>query len=179
PEARDDTRLLDRARFAAWEGDFEGALRRANEIERRARGRAPSAPRSDAGGLIAEISFETGRDPRAAEAAEEVAPSGSVGLREAQEGHALLQAGDAARAAPLLEAAAASCQGLEHPFVNVRAHLWLGQARERLGDAAGACAAYAAVTRRWGGARPASTTASEAKRRQRALGCPDATRAPD
>ncbi|WP_394834544.1 protein kinase [Pendulispora rubella] len=94
-----------------------------------------------------------------------------VGLLEAYEGHLALEAGDHARAVTLLQTAAKSCQGLDQPFANARAHLWLGLAKERTGDAPGACAAYAVVLDRWGAAKPPSISAREATQRSRALGC--------
>ncbi|WP_394823936.1 protein kinase domain-containing protein [Pendulispora albinea] len=92
-------------------------------------------------------------------------------LSDILEGHAALMAGEYAQAIQLLEPATKSCDDLEEPFASTRGHLWLGRAREGLGDRAGACAAYADVVKRWGDAKPRSSTAEEAKRRQRALGC--------
>ena len=51
---------------------------------------------------------------------------------------------------------------LEFPFDYVRAHLLLGQAREALGDTAGACSAYQA--------RPRSLGAGEAAQRDGGAG---------
>ncbi|WP_394821384.1 protein kinase domain-containing protein [Pendulispora albinea] len=93
------------------------------------------------------------------------------GFMEAYEGRLRLYANDARAAVPLLEAAAQSCNSLDFPFLNVRSHLWLGMAKEKLADVAGACAAYGFVIDRWGAARPESVTARDAKRRSRALGC--------
>ncbi|HWL87221.1 MAG TPA: tetratricopeptide repeat protein, partial [Polyangiaceae bacterium] len=94
-----------------------------------------------------------------------------IGIPEAYEGRILLRAGQFARAAPLLENSAQSCQGLDAPFLNVRTRLWLGVAREGLGDHDGACSAYRSVVDQWGNAKPSSVTAAEAARRSRALGC--------
>jgi serine/threonine-protein kinase len=72
---------------------------------------------------------------------------------------------------PFLERAAASCLALELPVDHVRAHLWLGQAREATGDVPGACKAYAVVLQRWGAAKPRSVTADAARARMRTLRC--------
>lgn len=93
------------------------------------------------------------------------------GLIDAYEGRLRLASGDAARAAPLLSAAARSCQGLDEPFLNTRSYLWLGLASEELGHRREACEAYAVVERRWGESAPRSVTVTEAARRGRALGC--------
>ncbi|WP_394841003.1 protein kinase [Pendulispora brunnea] len=94
-----------------------------------------------------------------------------VGVLDTFAGHIFLQAGNPARALPLLENGARACQSLEYPFVNVRAHLWLGMAKEKLGETAAACTAYRFVVDRWGHATPRSVTAIEAERRMRALAC--------
>ncbi|HWL89679.1 MAG TPA: hypothetical protein VNO21_27940, partial [Polyangiaceae bacterium] len=94
-----------------------------------------------------------------------------IGVLDAYAGRIFLYAGDPARAAPLLESGARACQSIYYPFVNVRAHLWLGMAKEKLGDTAGACSAYRFVVDRWGHATPRSVTAGEAARRLRALDC--------
>jgi len=94
-----------------------------------------------------------------------------IGLLDAYAGRIHLQAGDAAGAAPLLEKSANACQGFNYPFLNVRTHLWLGMAKEKLGDTDAACAAYQFVLDRWGHAKPPSVTAREAERRSRALAC--------
>ncbi|WP_394844999.1 serine/threonine-protein kinase [Pendulispora brunnea] len=94
-----------------------------------------------------------------------------VGLLDAYEGHLYLEAGENARALESLQTAAKSCQGLDQPFANVRAHLWLGLAKERTGDVPGACAAYRVVLDRWGAAKPPSLSAREAAQRSRTLGC--------
>ncbi|HWL87906.1 MAG TPA: protein kinase, partial [Polyangiaceae bacterium] len=97
--------------------------------------------------------------------------SSNFGVLEAYEGRLHLYAGDAAKAVPLLEKATRSCPDLEHAALHVQAHLWLGLAREKVGDRAGACDAYRGVLQRWGKAKPPSVTAQEADRRSRALGC--------
>ncbi|WP_394829726.1 protein kinase domain-containing protein [Pendulispora albinea] len=86
-------------------------------------------------------------------------------------GRVALGAGDYARAIEWLEPAAKSCMSFEQPFANTRSHLWLGDAKERSGDKAGACEAYRVVVQRWGNAKPSSKTAEEARRRARAMGC--------
>jgi serine/threonine-protein kinase len=64
------------------------------------------------------------------------------------------------------------CFGLEEPFTTVRSHLWLGEAIEASGGAAkDACDEYAFVVARWGGAKPRSVSADEARAHARALGC--------
>jgi eukaryotic-like serine/threonine-protein kinase len=50
--------------------------------------------------------------------------------------------------------------------------LFLGMALEATGDAETACAAYAEVVARWGGAKPRSLTAESARRHEQALRCP-------
>ncbi|WXA79760.1 protein kinase [Pendulispora rubella] len=94
-----------------------------------------------------------------------------VGVLDAYAGHIYLQAGDPARALPLLESGTRACQSIEYPFLNVRAHLWLGMAKEKLGESAAACTAYRFVVDRWGHATPRSVTALEAGRRMHALAC--------
>ncbi|WP_394828198.1 protein kinase domain-containing protein [Pendulispora albinea] len=90
---------------------------------------------------------------------------------DAYEGRLRLAAGENARAATLLESAARACQSLDFPFLNVRAHLWLGMAKEELGDVEAACGAYRFVLERWGRSKPASVSAREAERRARILSC--------
>ncbi|WXA90080.1 protein kinase [Pendulispora brunnea] len=94
-----------------------------------------------------------------------------VGVLDAYAGHIYLQAGDIAHAMPFLERGAHACQGFDYPFLKTRAHLWLGMAKEKLGDTDAACSAYRAVLDRWGHATPRSVTAREAERRSHALGC--------
>jgi len=93
------------------------------------------------------------------------------GLLQAHEGRLRLASGDAVHAAPLLDAAARSCEGLEQPFLNTRAHLWAGLASEKLGKNRDACEHYEVVMHRWGKAIPRSVTAAEAAKRRHALGC--------
>ncbi|WP_394841260.1 serine/threonine-protein kinase [Pendulispora brunnea] len=95
----------------------------------------------------------------------------NLGVLESNEGWLRLEAGDGAAAAPLLESAARTCQSLDYPFVNMRSHLWLGRAKEKLGDVPGACAAYRVVIDQWGASKPPSVTAREAKQRSTSLGC--------
>lgn len=263
PSAQGEQRLQALCQLAAWDGDFEGALRHATELERLVESRDGSASHLRAVRLLAEVFFETGRSIEAGRRAEQVlrralaytdmrrlsgltyepqllafaytdgrmapivwleasehwereaatrysAPErwalrwgSAVGLHfdaaeafrlapplsgpdreppslegtdmagffEAYEGRLFLHADDAARAAPLLEAAARVCNGFASPFLSMRSQLWLGQAKEKLGDQAAACAAYAVVTERWGRAKPRSVTAEEAARRTKTLGC--------
>jgi eukaryotic-like serine/threonine-protein kinase len=86
-------------------------------------------------------------------------------------GRVLFLAGEPERAVPWLRAGAAACIALSHPFLHVRAQLWLGLALEAIEDREGACAAYRNVLDRWGRAVPPSVTAREAGRRRRALAC--------
>ncbi|WP_394844383.1 protein kinase [Pendulispora brunnea] len=94
------------------------------------------------------------------------------GIVDGYAGRIMMEAGDVTRAMPLLEAAARGCQGMRYPFFGVRIHLWLGMAKEKQGDTAGACSAYRTVLDRWGKATPRSVTAIEAEKRRRALACP-------
>lgn len=73
-------------------------------------------------------------------------------------------------ALPFLEESAHRC--LPYSPRTVWGTLLLGEAREKKGDTAAACAAYARVLERWGHAKPKSVTADEAKRRIKALHCP-------
>ena len=43
---------------------------------------------------------------------------------------------------------------------------------EQKSDRGGACEQYAAILRRWGGAKPRSITADKARARSKALACP-------
>jgi hypothetical protein len=93
----------------------------------------------------------------------------------AQVGHLLLLARRFADAASRLELVAFDCALFRwdnsYIPVMVRAAYDLGQAREGLGDADGACVAYRRVLDRWGGAVPRSTSAEAARARSRALHC--------
>jgi eukaryotic-like serine/threonine-protein kinase len=89
-------------------------------------------------------------------------------------------AGDADAALPLVRAEAARCgtsvtiaelQGIGADVQQTRDRLLLGELLEKKGDHEGACIQYAAVSARWGQAKPRSRTADEAKARARALGC--------
>jgi hypothetical protein len=86
-------------------------------------------------------------------------------------GRALLLAGRAKDAAPLLQADARACQRFVDPYLNTRAHLWLGDALRETGDMAGACRAYREVIDRWGASKPPSFTADEARKRSDELRC--------
>jgi serine/threonine-protein kinase len=92
-------------------------------------------------------------------------------LADAHEGHVLLLAGRPAEAVPVLRRATRICRALSDAVEHTRAHLWLGEALEQTGDAAGACAAYRVVQDRWGHARPRSITAETARARARGLRC--------
>ncbi len=87
-------------------------------------------------------------------------------------GRALLLAGEVDAAIPFLRRTAGHCDALVIPFEDTQAHRWLGRALEKSGDVAGACAAYQVVDRRWGEASPAPESATFAKDRRAALGCP-------
>ena len=87
-------------------------------------------------------------------------------------GRAFLLGGDLPEATRWLGAATRSCAILTQPVETISSARWLGEARERAGDRDGACAAYATVVRRWGAATPRSVSATEARDRARALGCP-------
>jgi predicted Zn-dependent protease len=76
-----------------------------------------------------------------------------------------------AEAVPYLERNVKSCFALLTPFSHTRSSYYLGQARQALGDRAGACAAYANVLARWGNAKPSSVTAERALERSRRLRC--------
>jgi eukaryotic-like serine/threonine-protein kinase len=265
PSALGEQRLQALSQLAAWDGDFQSALRHATELEHLVESRDHAEPHLRAVRLLADVFVETGRSVEAGRRADQIlqrslardatdthrlnglidepqllafaytdgrmtpivwleasehweheatarysAPErwalrwgSAVGLHfeaaeafrlapplsgpdreppsfegtttagffEAYEGRLFLHADDAARAAPLLEAAARVCNGFTSPFLGMRSQLWLGQAKEKLGDPAGACAAYAVVTERWGRAKPRSVTAEEAAQRAKALGC--------
>jgi hypothetical protein len=94
-------------------------------------------------------------------------------------GKALVVTGDVERGAPLLEQASRACdilgpsfgQVARSPFDHIRGLFWLGFAREKQGDAAGACEAYGRVLGYWGHAKPHSVTADKARARATKLGC--------
>ncbi len=92
-------------------------------------------------------------------------------MAEAAVGHAFLLGGRTDEAIAWLTRATKTCSLLDLPVEHVRAHLWLGMAREAAGDKDGACAAYRVVRDRWGKARPRSVTADKAAERARALSC--------
>ncbi len=95
-------------------------------------------------------------------------------LADGHVGRVQLLAGNLDEAIALLQRATSSCLAFQLPFEHTHALLHLGEALERKGDTAGACAAYGAVLERWGGATPRSITADAARRAVRALGCPTA-----
>ncbi|WP_394835259.1 protein kinase [Pendulispora rubella] len=92
-------------------------------------------------------------------------------LTDTLQGHVGQLVGEHAEAVPLFEPMTRSCHVLEQPFMNTRAHLWLGDAKEHTGDKDGACKAYGVVVQRWGEAKPRSSSAHTAKERRQALGC--------
>jgi tetratricopeptide (TPR) repeat protein len=86
-------------------------------------------------------------------------------------GHALLLGGRIDEAAQWLRASSRDCDAFENPYAWVHASLWLGQALEQKGDAAGACSAYGAVARMWSPFGKASTSAALARKRMAVLAC--------
>ena len=86
-------------------------------------------------------------------------------------GKAYFLAGRVDEAMPYLRRAVASCMPLGDTIETMRAQLMLGHALEQQKDKAGACAAYKAVTERWGHAKPHSVTAEDAARSATKLGC--------
>jgi tetratricopeptide (TPR) repeat protein len=111
-----------------------------------------------------------------AQAALARAPEGALkapptAMTRAQLGEVYRLAGRVDDALPLLESGARACVGLDDAIPHARATLALAEAREAKGDAAGACAAYAAVIARWGEAKARSTTADLARARIKALAC--------
>jgi tetratricopeptide (TPR) repeat protein len=90
-------------------------------------------------------------------------------------GETLLLAGETDKAIEPLRRAAGCCDMLERfevgPVPVVLASELLGEALQERGDTAGACAAYARVLARWGGAK-SSVTAAKARTRAAGLGCP-------
>jgi serine/threonine-protein kinase len=87
---------------------------------------------------------------------------------------ALAIGGRWAEAREALDRSVGWCGALEAPVLAVRVRLAHGAAREQGGDRDGACAAYADVVARWGGAKK-SVTADAARARAKALGCPART----
>jgi eukaryotic-like serine/threonine-protein kinase len=93
-------------------------------------------------------------------------------LVDAGVGFTFLLAGQSDEALNWLEQATRSCRALVFPVEYVRAHYWLGQAREMRGDKPAACVAFQTVLDRWGEAKPRSVTADKSRERMQALGCP-------
>ncbi len=118
----------------------------------------------------------------AAEAAKAVAelpsfpqlpPYTPLSLASADVGRTFFLAGRIDDAVLQLERATHNCFPLDHPIESTRAHYFLGKAREAKHDTRAACAAYAVVRDRWGGAKPLPVTAQRALQRMGALGCGD------
>jgi tetratricopeptide (TPR) repeat protein len=93
-------------------------------------------------------------------------------------GNVYLLAGRPEVAIPFLRHGAASCAVLANSGTFraytvwwMRAHVQLGEALEKTGDAAGACSAYAVVLDRWKEAKPRSISLEKAKERTQALAC--------
>jgi hypothetical protein len=86
-------------------------------------------------------------------------------------GHVFLLGGRLDDAVRWLRLSAHDCDAWENPFAWVKASLWLGQALEQKGDAAGACAAYGDVVKRWASFGNQSTSAALARKRIGGLGC--------
>ncbi len=82
-----------------------------------------------------------------------------------------LLAGHPADAVPFLARASATCDPLADPIAQVKATAELGVAKEALGQSDAACRAYEWVLSRWGSAKPASVTATDARARAKRLGC--------
>jgi len=88
-------------------------------------------------------------------------------------GRTLLLAGRLDEGIRYLTMASASCELTDGTAViySTQAAFELGGALEERGDVPGACAAYDRVLARWGTASPAPKTATNARKRKRALGC--------
>ncbi len=84
-------------------------------------------------------------------------------------GSIYLQASQLDDAKRWLSRATSSCRALVDPIDHVRSFDMLGRLHELRHDVASACTAYATVITRWG---RASTTATHARARHTALGCP-------
>jgi serine/threonine-protein kinase len=72
-------------------------------------------------------------------------------------------AGRTDEALALLRSAARVCVALDQPYLHAEAEVLLGQALDRAGDKAGACAAWKTVVDPWGAAKPRSVHAETAK----------------
>jgi hypothetical protein len=88
-------------------------------------------------------------------------------------GKALVLTGDLTRGLPLLEQASRACDIGSDVDGYIHGLYWLGFAREKNGDAAGACEAYGRVLGYWGHVKPRSVTAEKARARMKVLGCRD------
>ncbi|MFO0552880.1 MAG: serine/threonine-protein kinase [Polyangiaceae bacterium] len=78
-------------------------------------------------------------------------------------GRVLVQAGQLERGTAYLRKAAASCSALDQPFVSIRAKRELAAVLEKQGDLRGARDALTSIVGQWGGAKPSSRTARDAK----------------
>lgn len=80
-------------------------------------------------------------------------------------------AGRPADALPYLRSATVTCSAMNDPIAFAQAQLYLGVALAATGDARGACDAWQSLAQRWGGAKPLSKTAEEARRRAKEAEC--------
>lgn len=111
--------------------------------------------------------------PLGSAAAEDFRGAGRLRGREPPiYGRVLLALGKVEEAAAAFESYTNSCNGATDPFWHTRSFLWLGEAREKLGQNEKACAAYRVVLDRWGKAEPRSVTADAARARMKVLRCP-------
>jgi serine/threonine-protein kinase len=85
-------------------------------------------------------------------------------------GRVLALTGQGERALVPLRRAANACERLDDPTRTFTALYYLGLAVEQTGDADGARAAYEAVVKAWGKAKPRSTTANLARAALERLG---------
>jgi len=99
--------------------------------------------------------------------------SGSMsehGFWAADLGLALSMTGSHDEAVRTLRAAVGTCEGPVSPFEWMRAHLALAKVLEADGDKPEARALYKVIVDTWGGAKPRSVAADEARSRLLALG---------
>lgn len=86
-------------------------------------------------------------------------------------GRALIAQGKIREGLEWIEKFANSCFDITSPFWYPKTLLWAGQAKEQLGETAGACEAYDKLVRRWGSPKTKSISAAEAHKRIKVLGC--------